>query len=145
MATVSATVLSVSLVSGTDDDLAANLAAFEAQYLAHMDNVVNLTDKIHNAVHAVFDKYPNAPIAMPSLINFAMAHLSYTPDTFKDMSAAVGEYVRENADRHEKTDKETGVVTQVAEAPRTRQFKIAKGKSGGCLRWSDIPVKTDQK
>jgi len=132
--------LTVTLVSGTDNDLDANIAAFTDAYLAFMVESQDQTEKIAAAVHAVFDQYPGMALPMPSLANFALNHLTYTPATFKVLQEKVCEYVRDNADRSEKKD-ENGILIQAAEAPRTRLFKIAKGKGGGVTRWSDVPVK----
>jgi hypothetical protein len=129
--------LSITLVSGTDNDLDANVAAFTSAYAKFIVENHDMSEKIGAAINAVFDTYRGTVLTMPILANFAMQHLSYTPATFKVLSEKVCEYVRENADRHEKTDKD-GVILQAAEAPRTRAFKIAKGKNGGVTRWSDI-------
>jgi hypothetical protein len=135
-----AKVISIALVSGTADDLAANTALFKDAYETFVVENADLSEKIDIAVNAVFDQYKSTALAMPILANFAMQHLTYTPATFKVLQEKVCEYVRENADRHEKKD-DDGVVIQVAESPRTRAFKIAKGKGGGVVRWSDVPVK----
>jgi hypothetical protein len=126
--------LSLALVSGTDNDLAANLVLFEEAYTALLEERAASFDMIATAVDEVFDTHNKAPLAMPTLVNFAMQRLSYTPETFKALSDSVADYVRENADRHEKTDKETGVIIQAAEKAGTRKFKIAKGKGGGVSR-----------
>jgi hypothetical protein len=135
------TTLTVTLVSGTDDDLAANEQAFRTSYLAFVAEREIEDTNIGDAVHAVFDQYRSASINMPALAGFALTRLNVQPENFKALETRVMEYVRENADRHEKTDKETGLITQAAETPRTRSFVIAKGKGGGVKRWSDHPVK----
>jgi len=135
-----ATVLTVTLVSGTDDDLAANVTAFRSAYLAFVAEREIEDAAIGDAVHAVFDQYRSASINMPALAGFALQRLNVQPENFKALEARIMDYVRENADRHEKSDK-AGVVIQAAEPPRTRTFVIAKGKGGGVRRWADQPVK----
>jgi hypothetical protein len=132
--------LSVTLVSGTDNDLDANVAAFRTAYCAFVAEREIEDTNIGEAVHAVFDQYPGANINLPALCGFALQRLNVQPESFKKLEERVADFVRENADRHEKKDKD-GVVTQMAEPDRTRTFKIAKGKNGGVLRWSDKPVK----
>jgi hypothetical protein len=133
--------LTITLVSGSDDDLAANEAAFRTSYLAFVAEREIQDDNIGNAVHAVFDQYKSATINMSARTGFVLHRLNVQPENFKALETRVMEYVRSNADRHEKSDKETGVITQDAEAPRTRTFVIAKGKGGGVRRWIDHPVK----
>jgi hypothetical protein len=132
--------LTITLVTGSDDDLAANEAAFRTSYLAFVAEREIEDGNIGDAVHAVFDQYKSASINMPALAGFVLQRLNVQPENFNALEARVMEYVRQNADLHEKKAKD-GTITQTAEAPRTRTFTIGKGKGGGVKRWSDHPVK----
>jgi len=129
--------MTVELVSGTDDDRAANVYVFQEAYDLFIAANLNLSDKIAGAVDAVFDEYPNKPIVIPSLVNAAMGHLTYSLNTFKSLSDSIVEYVRENADRTDRKDRAGNVISS-AEADRTRKFKIGKGANGGVTRWSNV-------
>lgn len=131
--------ITVTLVFDTDGNV--NVEASREAFEAEMDLYLSDENEIAEAVNAVFSQYKGATINMPALAGFAMQRLKMTPSNFATLEERIGDYVRENADRHEKKDKETGVITQVAEPQRTRLFSIAKGKGGGVKRWSDIPVK----
>jgi hypothetical protein len=131
--------ITITLVEGnTGIDQNASLDVFMlalANYAAEKDIQ---DDNIHNAVHAVFDKYYGVNINMPALCSSVLQALKVEPSNFKTMEVRVAEYVRANADLSEKKDKD-GNVVQVAEPVGTRTFHIAKGKGGGVTRNSDRP------
>lgn len=100
-------------------DVAATLAAFEAQVLEFVEFEETLGARIETALQATFDQYRGQTLTMPSLVNVALVHLQVTPDTFAAYSAAVAEYVRN----------------------RPEEYKIAKGKGGGVSRIADAVAK----
>jgi hypothetical protein len=140
MATLTLTVTLATLAASGRVDREASLTACETaldQFIAEKDTQ---DETIAEAVNAVFDKYPGVNINMPALNNYAMQELNALPSNHAALSERVLAYVRENADRHQKTDKKTKAILQAAEAPRTRLFCITNGKGGGVKRWSDVPA-----
>jgi hypothetical protein len=116
----------------TCSKFADDLVKYEAERETELETIAL-------AVNTVFDTHKGASINMPALTSLALRELNAQPSNFAALTERVQEYVRDNADRTEKKDKE-GKVVQVAEAPRTRAFCIGKGKGGGVKRWCDQPV-----
>jgi hypothetical protein len=98
----------------------ATLEGLESQLSALAASEEDSAERIGEAVNAVFDAYKGQVLTMPALVNAALGHLDFTPDTFATESAAVAEYVRQRKDG---------------------EFKIAKGKGGGVSRVCDTPPK----
>lgn len=134
-------ILSLTLVTLTDGSLddTANVLAFEKAYDAYKVETESFDEEVSAAVHAQFDQYRGASQNMPALIHGALNRLD-VGQNYQLMHDKVQNFIRQNSDRAEKKDKKTGEILQVAEAKRTRAFGIAKGKNGGCRRWSDVPV-----
>ena len=105
-------------VFGTDGtaDLAASTNAY-AKALAEWKKANEIpVDRIEAAVEAVFDRFPSQRLAMPMLLNLAVAELGGAPTQFKTLQDAVHGYV-------------TG-----QSAKNTGRIDIVKGKNGGVQR-----------
>lgn len=121
------------------ETLSRSAAAAAVKYLTDRGEQ---DEAIAGAVESIFDQYRGTSINMPALASMACQRLNVQPENFNSVEERVLDYVRANADLHEKKDK-AGKVVQTAEAPRTRLFAIGKGKGGGVKRWSDQPDATE--
>lgn len=122
-------------------DFDATVTKFAVRLTEFRAAVEMESDAIATAVNSVFDRWtPGAAINMDAIVGMSLPGLNPTPENHNILRDRIKEYVRLNADRHEKKSKE-GVVLAVAEPPRTRAFVIAKGKGGGVRRWSDVAEK----
>lgn len=132
-------------------DLESSLLAFEAKVNNYVAEVELETEAIAAAVAAVFDKHRGVRMNMPFIISQSLQHLNVQPENSKSLTDRVHAYIQENADQDTvwKTDDKGKVIGKgderievtPAEEDRTRMFGIGKGKGGGVVRWSDIPVK----
>jgi hypothetical protein len=100
---------------GTLNKFAADLQKFEVERETE-------TEKVAEAVHAVFDANLGTRINMPFLVGQALPLLGVTSATHKALTERVLAYVRENADGKGQS-----------------LFSIEKGKGGGCARIADLP------
>lgn len=138
MAVTNLTVKLVRSSNGEIDD-AASTAAFQAELAQYKANRELEESTISDAVHAVFDQYPDAVMTMPVIRTFSLQKLNAQPANAEILGEKVLEFVRENADRPAQKDKKTKAILVPAEPPRTRTFAIVKGARGGVRRWSDVP------
>lgn len=134
--------LTVSLVLTAlgEIDEAASARAFQNQLSAYKAECETEESTIADAVSAQFDQYPGAGQNMPALVHGVLTRLNTQPANFSTMEDKVKSYIRDNSDRLAVVDKKTKAVLSPAEPARTRLFSIARGKGGGCRRWSDVPV-----
>jgi hypothetical protein len=90
-------------------------------------NKENMSGNIETAIEAVFDRYPDKRLPMPSLLAYAVAELGTDPSQHKKMTTACHDYV----------------VNQSAK--NTGRIDIGKGKGGGVKRLAapgqPIPVR----
>jgi len=112
-----------------------NMEVFKAERLLEEES-------IGNAVHAVFDRYAGASLNMPALISFTLQGLGAQPANYMTLEKKIHAYIQQNADQPEKKDRKTGALLQAGEPPRTRTFRIKRGRgdSSGVSRWSDVPT-----
>lgn len=80
------------------------------------------TEKIENAVEAVFDRFDGTRLSMPSLIGFALQELQATPAQHKALTARVTGYVQGQCGLEDKRN--------------TGRLDITKSVGGGVLRLS---------
>jgi hypothetical protein len=118
--------ITVSLVSGTNNDLESNIAAFRAAYENHMSEKELEDTTIGTAVNAVFDKFPSAGINLPALSSMVAGNLNSQPENFKSLSKKVADYVRANSQGKKLSD-------DSFENPNSA-FVITKGVGGGVRR-----------
>ena len=117
------TITLVVLATGTIDQDASR-AAFDSSLAKYIAEREVEESTIATAVTAVFDKFPGAAVNMPALASMALQHLNALPANYATLDAKCKQYVRDNAGT-----RESGAL-----------FVIAKGKNGGCKRWSDQPL-----
>ncbi len=77
---------------------------------------------------------------METIVGYTLPKLTSTPDSLPAIVARIKNYIRVNADKHEKKNKATGQIEVYGEPPRTRAFSISRGPLGGVRRWSDYPA-----
>lgn len=118
--------LTVTLVSKDGSvDVEASTAAFSAALSKHIAESETQAATVAAAVAAVFEKFPGTPITMPNVGSMVCGRLNAQPANYSTLEKLAQDHVRQNA-----SDKrEDGKL-----------YRIGKGKGGGCLRWSDIPV-----
>ena len=111
-------------VRGTDGaiDVSATLTAIGEQLLARAEYEAGLGERISAAVHSVFDANLGKTLASPALASFAATAMGVTPSNYAETVAAISLWVRHNP-----------------------EFKVAKGKNGGCSRVCDTPPKPESK
>lgn len=100
-------------------NIEATLEGVAEQLVALAEQEANDSVRIASAVGAVFDLHLGKVLTMPALVNAALGHLTFTPETFAAVSEQVAEYVRNNK----------------------ATYSITKGKGGGVRRICDTPAK----
>jgi hypothetical protein len=129
--------ITVTIVSGTDNDLAANEQAFRDAYLLHVAQKEIEDTNISDAVHSVFDQYLGASINMPAVVSFALRKLNAQPENHSYLEKRTLEFIRCNSQGKKLDDGSF-------ENPNS-DFVIGKGSKGGVKRRKDIVVDTADK
>lgn len=131
-------------------DFEATASAFEGAVSKYLADVELETVEIARAVSTVFDKHRGVRMNMPYIIGQAAIVLNVQPENSKTLTDRIHSYIQENADQdaeYQKDEKgkvigkgDERVQVKAPEPDRTRMFGIGKGKNGGVVRWSDVPV-----
>lgn len=120
-------------VIGTDGS--ADVAASANKYAKALTEWKALnevpTERIEAAVEAVFDRFPDQRLSMPSLLHEAVTELKGTPEQHKTLSKRVRAYVAGQC--------------CIGDARNTGRLDIQKGVGGGVIRLAlpgqDIPAR----
>ncbi len=110
--------------------LERSLEAAEAALVKYIAETETQESVLADAVNAVFDQFPGKPMAMPTLVSLAVAHLNGQPENFKVLSEKVAQYVRDHSQGKNLAEKGK---TPVWENPGSL-FIVAKGYGGGVSR-----------
>jgi hypothetical protein len=113
-------------------DVAASLAAFESAVHLHIAEKETELATIAAAASLTFDELKangNPRVNMPFVINETVRRLNPLPANYNALTAAVGQYLRDNAGPREEG----------------KLFGIGKGKGAGVTRWSDVPAQPEAK
>lgn len=121
------TTLSVTLVRTADGsvDEDASLEACRTAVREYVERTDTLNRELSVAVHAVFDANVGVRMNMPFIVSEAMRLITYNPNDYARVNAAVGDFIRANAG----AERESGAL-----------FHIGKGKGARTFRWSDEPL-----
>jgi hypothetical protein len=122
--------ISVTVISGTDNDLLANENAFRKAYLAYIANRDVEEDNISSAVHALFDRFPTANLNVPYIETQVATALNALPENHAAITKKVGEWLRAN---NQGKKLEDGSYERPDSA-----FVTTKGVRGGVRRRSDM-------
>ena len=125
------TTLSMTLVRREDGsiDIDGTVDACRKAVEEYVSSTETLTADIIDAVNAAFDAQKGNLNTMPFIVNETLKRMSYNPSDFARVTAAVGDYIRNNSG-----SRESGAL-----------FHIGRGRGSGTFRWSDVPVTPEKK
>lgn len=115
----------------------ASVEIFRNLLSKHLVTEDAMREKVASAVHSLFDTHVGAALNMTYIISQCLHKLNATPHNVRELTKAIEDYVRENADKPEVKDKETKAVIVASETPGTRMFSAIRNKVG-IRRWSDV-------